>query len=144
MEQTAICPWSFRFFDDRLFATGSDDFTVALWDLRNMKQKLRVLHGHSNWVKNIEYSSKDKLLVSSGFDGSIFTWDINSHTEQGLISQRVFHASGLMRCRISPSGEKLVLCTSGGYIMIIHHLDLTTLHKDLCGFRVSIAAFPHK
>lgn len=101
-----------------------------------MKQKLRVLHGHSNWVKNIEYSSKDKLLVSSGFDGSIFTWDINSQTEQGLISQRVFHASGLMRCRISPTGDKLVLCTSGGYIMIIHHLDLTTLHKDLCGFRV--------
>ncbi|XP_043653470.1 DDB1- and CUL4-associated factor 10 homolog [Drosophila teissieri] len=127
-----------KFFDERLFATGSDDFTVALWDLRNMKQKLRVLHGHSNWVKNIEYSSKDKLLVSSGFDGSIFTWDINSQTEQGLISQRVFHASGLMRCRISPTGDKLVLCTSGGYIMIIHHLDLTTLHKDLCGFRPGI------
>nr|ADG64897.1 hypothetical protein GA13587 [Drosophila pseudoobscura] len=127
-----------KFFDDRLFATGSDDFTVALWDLRNMREKLRVLHGHSNWVKNIEYSSKDKLLVSSGFDGSIFTWDIASHTEQGLISQRVFHASGLMRCRISPTGDKLVLCTSGGYIMIIHHLDLTTLHKDLSGFRPGI------
>ncbi|XP_017867354.1 PREDICTED: DDB1- and CUL4-associated factor 10 homolog [Drosophila arizonae] len=127
-----------KFFDDRLFATGSDDFTVALWDLRNMKQKMRVLHGHSNWVKNIEYSSKDKLLVTSGFDGSIFTWDIKSQTEQGLISQRVFHASGLMRCRISPAGDKLVLCTSSGYIMIVHHLDLTTLHKDLCGFRPGI------
>lgn len=126
----------FRFYDERLFATGSDDFTVALWDLRNMKQKLRVLHGHSNWVKNIEYSSKDKLLVTSGFDGSIFTWDIKSHTEQGLISQRVFHASGLMRCRISPAGDKLVFCTSSGYIMIVHDLDLTTLLKDLCGFRV--------
>lgn len=102
-----------------------------------MKQKLRVLHGHSNWVKNIEYSSKDKLLVTSGFDGSIFTWDIKSHTEQGLISQRVFHASGLMRCRISPAGDKLVFCTSSGYIMIVHDLDLTTLLKDLCGFRVS-------
>lgn len=132
-----------RFFDDRLFATGSDDFTVALWDLRNMKQKMRVLHGHSNWVKNIEYSSKDKLLVTSGFDGSIFTWDIKSQTEQGLISQRVFHASGLMRCRISPAGDKLVLCTSSGYIMIVHHLDLTTLHKDLCGFRVNCHPFQY-
>lgn len=119
-----------------MFATCSDDTTVALWDLRYLKMKVRSLQGHSNWVKNIEYSHKDALLVTSGFDGSIFTWDINSHTEQGLIYQKVFHTSGLMRCRITPDGSKLVICTTGGYLMIIHDLDLTSLHKDLCGFRV--------
>lgn len=60
-----------------MFATCSDDSTVALWDARNLKQKIRSLQGHQNWVKNIEYSSKDKLLLTSGFDGIIFTWDIN-------------------------------------------------------------------
>uniref|UniRef100_A0A1A9VVF7 WD_REPEATS_REGION domain-containing protein n=1 Tax=Glossina austeni TaxID=7395 RepID=A0A1A9VVF7_GLOAU len=127
-----------KFLDDRMFATCSDDTTVALWDLRYLKMKVRSLHGHSNWVKNIEYSQNDKLLVTSGFDGSIFTWDINSHTEQGLIYQKVFHTSGLMRCRLSPDGSKLVICSTGGYLMIIHSLDLTTLHKDLCGFRPSM------
>ncbi|XP_018785597.1 PREDICTED: DDB1- and CUL4-associated factor 10 homolog [Bactrocera latifrons] len=124
-----------RFLNSRHFATCSDDTTVALWDLRFLKTKMRSLQGHSNWVKSIEYSKKDNLLVTSAFDGSIFTWDINSYTEQGLIYQKVFHTSGLMRCRITPDGSKLVLCTTGGYIMIIHDLDLTTLHKDLCGFR---------
>ncbi|XP_075148093.1 DDB1- and CUL4-associated factor 10 homolog [Haematobia irritans] len=127
-----------KFLDERMFATCSDDTTVALWDLRYIKKKVRSLHGHSNWVKNIEYSHKDNLLVTSGFDGSIFTWDINSHTEQGLIYQKVFHTSGLMRCRISPDCSKLVICSTGGYLMIIHHLDLTSLHKDLNGFRPSI------
>nr|XP_013097944.1 unnamed protein product [Stomoxys calcitrans] len=127
-----------KFLDERMFATCSDDTTVALWDLRYLKKKVRSLHGHSNWVKNIEYSHKDNLLVTSGFDGSIFTWDINSHTEQGLIYQKVFHTSGLMRCRISPDCSKLVICSTGGYLMIIHHLDLTSLHKDLNGFRPSI------
>ncbi|XP_033248757.1 DDB1- and CUL4-associated factor 10 homolog [Drosophila miranda] len=127
-----------KFVDARIFATGSDDLTVAMWDLRNMREKLRVLHGHSNWVKNIEYSPKDKLLVSSSFDGSILTWNTASHTEQGLISERVFHVSGLLRCRISPMGDKLVLCTSGGYIMVIHRLDLTTLYDDLSGFRPDV------
>ncbi|XP_065371561.1 DDB1- and CUL4-associated factor 10 homolog [Calliphora vicina] len=127
-----------KFLDERMFATCSDDTTVALWDLRYLKMKVRSLHGHSNWVKNIEYSNKDNLLVTSGFDGSIFTWDINSHTEQGLIYQKVFHTSGLMRCRISPDCTKLVICSTGGYLMIIHNLDLTTLHKDLNGFRPSI------
>ncbi|XP_023309359.2 DDB1- and CUL4-associated factor 10 homolog [Lucilia cuprina] len=127
-----------KFLDERMFATCSDDTTVALWDLRYLKMKVRSLHGHSNWVKNIEYSNKDNLLVTSGFDGSIFTWDINSHTEQGLIYQKVFHTSGLMRCRIAPDCSKLVICSTGGYLMIIHNLDLTTLHKDLNGFRPSI------
>ena len=66
-----------RFLDTRVFATCSDDTTVALWDARYLKQKIRTFHGHSNWVKNIEYASGLGLLVTSGFDGSIFTWDIN-------------------------------------------------------------------
>lgn len=66
-----------RFLDSRMFATCSDDTTIALWDVRNLKDNIRVLRGHCNWVKSIEYSAKDNLLVSSGFDGQIYTWDIN-------------------------------------------------------------------
>ena len=83
-----------RFLDDRLFATCSDDSTVALYDTRNLKTKIRTLRGHSNWVKNIEYSKRDCLLVTSGFDGSIFTWDLNSYTETNLTYQKVFHTPG--------------------------------------------------
>lgn len=67
----------FRFLDSRTLATCSDDTTVALWDIRYLKRKVRTLKGHSNWVKNIEYSDNTGLLVTSGFDGSIYTWDIN-------------------------------------------------------------------
>lgn len=88
-----ICTF-FRFLDDRLFATCSDDSTVALYDTRNLKTKIRTLRGHSNWVKNIEYSKRDCLLVTSGFDGSIFTWDLNSYTENNLTYQKVFHTPG--------------------------------------------------
>lgn len=77
----------FRFLDSRMFATCSDDSTVALWDTRNLKAKIRVLNGHSNWVKNVEYSREDNLLVTSGFDGTIYTWDINRYARFDLISQ---------------------------------------------------------
>lgn len=70
-----------RFLDSRIFATCSDDSTVALFDSRNLKSRIRTLQGHSNWVKNIEYSKKDCLLVTSAFDGSILTWELNSCTE---------------------------------------------------------------
>lgn len=126
----------YRFLSDHLFATCSDDSTVALWDKRNLKSKVRSLHGHMNWVKNIEYSTKENLLVTSGFDGSIFTWDMNSSTEQGFIYQKVFHTPGLMRCRVSPNSNQLVICTTGGYLIIIHDLELATLAEDLNGFKV--------
>lgn len=126
-----------RFLTNQMFATCSDDSTVAIWDTRNLKTKIRSLHGHLNWVKNIEYSTKEGLLVTSGFDGSIFTWDINSHTEQGFVYQKVFHTPGLMRCRVSPDSNQLVICTTGGYLIIIHDLDLSTLAKDLNGFKVN-------
>ena len=44
---------------------------------------MRTLRGHSNWVKNIEFVKEEGLLVTSGFDGCVFTWDINNYTEQG-------------------------------------------------------------
>ncbi|XP_031640601.1 DDB1- and CUL4-associated factor 10 homolog isoform X2 [Contarinia nasturtii] len=127
-----------KFLTDCLFATCSDDTTVALWDKRNLRSKVRSLHGHMNWVKNIEYSTKENLLVTSGFDGSIFTWDINSSTEQGFVYQKVFHTPGLMRCRVSPNSNQLVICTTGGYLIIIHDLELSTLAEDLNGFKPNV------
>ena len=35
------------------------------------------MKGHASWVKNIEYAHNAELLVTSGFDGSIYAWDIN-------------------------------------------------------------------
>ncbi|CAK9824733.1 DDB1- and CUL4-associated factor 10 homolog [Anthophora retusa] len=124
-----------RFLDQRMFATCSDDSTVALWDARNLKQRIRTLRGHSNWVKNIEYSSKDSLLLTSGFDGSIYTWDINSFTENSILYTRVFHTNGLMRTRLSPDASKMLISTTSGYLIIIHNLKLSTLTQDLAGFR---------
>ncbi|KAG8234229.1 hypothetical protein J437_LFUL007734 [Ladona fulva] len=124
-----------RFLDSRVFATCSDDSTVALWDARNLKNRIRTLHGHSNWVKNIEFSSREDLLVTSGFDGSIYTWDINSYTEKGFLYNRVFHTNGLMRTRLNPDATKMIICTTSGYLIIIHDLDLHNLPVDLYGFK---------
>ncbi|XP_046383113.1 DDB1- and CUL4-associated factor 10 isoform X2 [Ischnura elegans] len=127
--------WILRFLDSRVFATCSDDSTVALWDARNLKSRIRTLYGHSNWVKNIEFSSREDLLVTSGFDGSIYTWDINSYTESGFLYNRVFHTNGLMRTRLNPDASKMIICTTGGYLIIIHDLDLHNLPFDLYGFK---------
>lgn len=125
-----------RFLDSKSFATCSDDYTVALWDTRNLSQKVRSLKGHSNWVKNIEYSPQDSLLVTSGFDGSVLTWEMNKYREDGVAYKKVFSTNGLMRTRLTPDGTKMIICTTGGYLIIIHNLNLNTMSQDLDGFKV--------
>ena len=72
-----------RFLDNRLFATCSDDTTVKLWDARNLSAHVRTLSGgHTKWVKNVEYISSSNTLVTSGFDGSIFQWDLNKYSDE--------------------------------------------------------------
>lgn len=123
-----------KFLDSRLFATCSDDSTVALWDVRFLKHKLHELKGHTNWVKNIEYDRNTGLLLTSGFDGNIFTWDINRYTDTETKGTKVFTYKLLMRSKLSPDSSKLVVSTQNGYIIVIHDLDLLTLADDLKNF----------
>ncbi|XP_053659575.1 DDB1- and CUL4-associated factor 10 homolog [Anopheles marshallii] len=127
-----------RFVDNRTFASCSDDTTVALWDSRNLSTKLRTLNGHSGWVKNIEYAKQAGILISSGLDGLVYGWELNNSTEQGCTYQRLLYMPGLMRCRLAPDGTRLVLCTSSGYLMLVHDLHFPSLAGDLVDFRPNI------
>ena len=50
--------------------------------------------------------------------------------------------SGLMRMRLTPDAEKMVISTSKGFFMVIHDVNLDTMDKDLEGnilFRIGCA-----
>uniref|UniRef100_A0A182N8M0 Uncharacterized protein n=1 Tax=Anopheles dirus TaxID=7168 RepID=A0A182N8M0_9DIPT len=128
------CVNSIKFINERIFATCSDDTTVALWDIRNLTTKIITLVGHSGWVKNVEYSKRDGLLLSSGFDGSMYAWEVNNGIDYGSVYWRVLHTSGLLRSRLSPDENRMVLSMSSGFMIIIHDLDLANLESDLDGF----------
>lgn len=126
-----------RFLDATTFATCSDDNTIKLWDTRQLSSAKRTLNGHVNWVKNIEYSEKEKVMVTSAFDGSICAWDLNSPTENNLLFNKVFAMKGLMRTKLTPDGSKLIISTTCGYMIIIHDVNLMMLYNDMKGFSVS-------
>lgn len=136
-----------RFLDDKLFATCSDDTNVALWDVRMLQNRIQLLEGHSYWVKNIEYDARKRLLLTSSYDGSVRMWDIfnthqssqvesnQAHSTPSCPSQRLLHLSCIMRMRLTNNATKMILCTSEGYIMVIHDLNLETLQEDLKPFQ---------
>ncbi|XP_076461224.1 DDB1- and CUL4-associated factor 10-like [Babylonia areolata] len=128
-----------RFLDTRSFVTCSDDTTVALWDLRYLKNKVRVFAGHTSWVKNIEYASSLGLLITSGFDGAVYSWNINNYSKDEEC-KRLFHTEGLMRCKLTPDESKLVLSTSRGYLMVVHDLDLLQLNVNMDNYKADLTS----
>jgi len=137
-----------KFLDsDTLFATCSDDNTINLWDLRQMKRRLRSLIGHTHWVKNLEFDSKKKVVISSGYDGAVKVWDIfdqgmdgasiasQEHEEVPCSRKTILQLSCLTRMRMTNDHKKMIISTSEGYILLIHDLDVDTLESDLRGFQ---------
>lgn len=129
------CVNCIKFLSHNSFATGSDDSLINLWDVRNLRKPTKVLSGHTSWVKNIEWSEREKLMVTTAFDGTIRAWDLNDLDES---FDKVFLMKGLMRMKLTPDGTKMVISTTNGYLIIIHDLNLHTLSKDLKAFRPDI------
>ena len=43
-----------------------------------------------------------------------------------------------MRMRLSPLGDRMVISTMNGFLMVVHDLDLDTLQEDLKGFKPNL------
>ena len=58
---------------------------------------------------------------------------------QNRYRRKIFSSSGLMRMRLSPlSGDRMVISTMNGFLMVVHDLDLETLQEDLKGFKPNL------
>ena len=73
--------------------------------------------------------------MTSGFDGAIFTWDINKYSDTTPDFSKVFYTNGLMRMRLTPDSSKMVISTMNGYLVVIHDLALDAMSQDLSGFK---------
>ncbi len=70
--------------------------------------------------------------MTSGFDGAVYLWDINGNDD----AKKIFYSSGLMRMRLAPGGDRMVISTMTGYLMVVHDLCLKTMELDLKNFKV--------
>ena len=61
--------------DGSLFASGSYDKTVRLWDMATGELK-RTLTGHTETVDSVTFSPDGKLLASGSWDKTVRLWKV--------------------------------------------------------------------
>lgn len=63
---------------DRLFASGSHDKTIKLWDAQKPQKALNTLTGNKNGIWSLNYSHDGKRLLSASSEGLCKIWDVKS------------------------------------------------------------------
>ncbi len=97
-----------------MLASGSDDQTVRIWDVET-GQCLKVLRGHTNWVRSVAFSPAGDLLASSSDDHTIRLWEVATGACRKILKE---HQEWVWTAIFSPDGHLLASCGSDAMVML--------------------------
>lgn len=83
----------------KLFATGSADKSVRIWDMET-HALVKVLEGHTSHVLTLAWSADSAKLVTGSWDETMRIWDVAT----GAI-EKVFSANTKVRARVRARGQ---------------------------------------
>ncbi|MFE2330127.1 trypsin-like peptidase domain-containing protein [Streptomyces sp. NPDC059385] len=93
--------------DGATLATGSEDGTARLWDVRSGTSRISIT-GHTKGVSSVAFSPDGATLATGSDDGTARLWDARSGTSRITITG---HTKGVSSVAFSPDGA--TLATSG-------------------------------
>jgi WD40 repeat protein len=104
-------------------ATGGADKTVRLWEVPSAKPEgvvatrkaVVALEAHTDFVRDLAFTSDGKYLVSSGKDGPVRVWDVRDRKLSRVLEAH----DGLVRSlALSPDDKFLVTAGRDGKLLV--------------------------
>ena len=131
------------------FVVGSANGSLMLWDVRNTKEAVCSLIGHTKVIRSINYDGDKDLLVTSSNDDQLRYWKLSQCQVPPMQNGRttaleeetdqpcdvLLNCPNISLACMSPTCKKLVLITSSGTMYVIDNLDLEHLKSDMHIFR---------
>ena len=92
-----------------LFASGSDDSTIKLWNFVGGRPLIRTFTQHRSCIMRVLFSKNNNWLFSCSLDSTIKIWNIYS----GLVIKEILgHSNAVFCLAITP--KENILISGGG------------------------------
>jgi WD40 repeat protein len=110
--------------DGGRLATGGDENTVMIWDVK-MGQRLQTMRGHSGDVYTVAFSPDDgRWVASAGEDSTVKVWDSKTGT---VVHSFRGHTGLVSSVAFTPDGQRLI---SGSRDHTVKVWDVTRMEKS--------------
>jgi WD40 repeat protein len=113
--------------DGRTLATGGQEGTVVLWDMRTGRQLGPPLVGHASGVASSAFSPDGRLLAT--VNGEAILWDLASHTQIGAALP--IRSEGPHALAFLPGGSQLAVAAPSGSVLV-WDVDPTSWRAHAC------------
>ncbi|KAG7174648.1 Notchless protein 1-like [Homarus americanus] len=110
-------------------ASGSDDFTIFLWEPAKDRKPIERMTGHQQLVNDVKFSPNTRIIASASFDKSIRLW--NGFTGKFIAVLRG-HVNGVYQIAWS-ADSRLLVSGSKDSTLKVWNMSTKKIEMDLPG-----------